>query len=161
MSSASCSGVATWASRPLTASIASLSTVAAGTLGERRQLQQFEVAGDRPVDVDRGVEARLAQFAPGLPGSFEHFVAHHPVGRVEILGRAEQFFLVDFFEAADHREGVVVTARPAACRSSGRLDPGEHRAFVGRSDRGGDRPAVIVGRPGGVRSGRPVTTAGP
>ena len=41
----------------------------AGPLGERRQLQQLEVAGDRAVDVDGGVEAQLGERRPAFQDS--------------------------------------------------------------------------------------------
>jgi len=37
-------------------------------LRQRRQLQQLQIAGDRPVDVDRGVEAQLGELASRSPG---------------------------------------------------------------------------------------------
>ena len=62
----------------------------AGALGERRELQQLQVAGDRPVDVDGGVEPRLRELAPRLPGRLQHLLAQLAVGRVQAFGRARR-----------------------------------------------------------------------
>src|SRR6185436_18064902 len=48
------------------------SRLLAGALRERRQLQQLEVAGDRPVEVDDGVQSRLTELAAGAPRRLEH-----------------------------------------------------------------------------------------
>src|SRR5213076_968533 len=66
----------------------------AGSLGKRRQLQQLEVAGDRPVDVDGGVEAGLGELPSRLPGCLENLLAQLAVGRVQPLGRTEELLLV-------------------------------------------------------------------
>ena len=104
----------------------------AGPLGQRRQLQQLQVAGDRPVDVDRGVEARLRELAPGLPGGLEHLLAQHAVGRVQALGRAEQLLLVGLLLAAAAGQRRGVEARGARLALLVALDPGEDEAGAGR-----------------------------
>ena len=101
----------------------------AGPLGERRQLQQLEVAGDRPVDVDRGVEARLRQLAPGPPARLEHLLAQRPVGRVEALGGAEELLLVLLLGGVRGRgERLRVGARGARRLAAG--DAGEHQLLA-------------------------------
>ena len=103
-------------------------------LRQRRQLQQLEVAGDRPVDVDRGVEARLGELAPGPPGGLEHLLAQRPVGRVQALGRAEQLLLVQLLLGASaRRQRPLVEARgPRRLAVAAALEPREDEAAARR-----------------------------
>ena len=120
--------------------------LAAGPLGECGQLEQLQVAGDRPVEVVRRVEPRLDQLAAGPPRSLEHFVAHHPVGRVEILRRPEELLLVDLLDRSGGLEGVLL--RPGAARARAfQVDPGKHDRLPGRCERRGDRRSFPVRPP--------------
>src|SRR6187549_2915023 len=103
----------------------------AGALGQRRQLQQLQVAGDRAVDVHRRVEARLRELAAGLPGGLEHLLAQHPVGRVQPLGRAEQLLLVVLLLALGPGERRLVEGGGRELALLVALDPGEDEAGAG------------------------------
>ena len=104
----------------------------AGPLGERRQLQQLQVAGDRPVDVDGGVEPRLRQLPARLPGGLQHLLAQHAVGRVQPLGRAEQLLLVRLLLGPRGGQRRGVELRGAALAVVAALDPGEDEAGARR-----------------------------
>ncbi len=107
--------------------------LATGALRQRRQLQQLQVAGDRPVDVDRGVQARLGELAAGLPGGFQHLLAQGPVGGVQTLGGAEQLLAVLLLLAPGRgRQGLLVEAGGAGLALLTALEPGEDEAGARR-----------------------------
>jgi hypothetical protein len=123
--------VAIWRSSPFTASIASTVASSPGRCASAAELQQLQIAGDRPVDVDGGVEARLGELAAGLPGCLQDLLTQHAVGRVQALGRAEELLLVA--SSSRRRRQRRRRARTGGPRRRRRARPGRARARRARA----------------------------
>ena len=106
-----------------------------GLLEERGELDQLEIARDRPVHVVGGVEAHLREGRARAPRGLEDLVADHPVGGVKALGRPEDLLVVHLLlgrERAPHR---LVERRGARRLPPGLLGPRQHRRARGPADR--------------------------
>ena len=116
-------------------------------LDQAGELDQLEEAGNRPGDIDVGVEPRLAELAAGAPGLLEHLVLDHPVGRLHSLGGAEELLPLLLLG------GIEDGARPRRRGRVGRCPTRSRRAARGRARRlrgsspcrGGDAPPPRAG----------------
>ena len=138
----------------------------ARALDQAGELDELEEPGHGPVDVDIGVEPRLAKLAAGAPGLLEDLVLDHPVGGLQALGRPEELLAVLLLGCVQHGAGVLVEGRGASLSGLGRRRPRQHqvlgrprhrdveqppRILLVRGRRGSD-PGGNGGRAGGLRA---------
>ncbi len=126
-----------------------------GTVDQRRDLHQLQVAGDAVGDVQVGVHPQVAESRADRRDVLEQLVAQRPEARVEGVVRPEQLLVVVLPLGADRPPRVVGQRRRLAGRPAGR--PGgerQHHALAGPRDRHVEPAPCLVDRDVGRVTGR-------